>query len=55
MGNAHRYDLQPRKFIQGLLAHADDEQRVYVVAIEPLWRPGKHPRLPHVVTRTGCA
>jgi hypothetical protein len=54
-GNPHWYDLDPCQFIQGLVAHAHDEQRVYVVTIVPLRLPGKHPRLPHIVVRKGCA
>jgi len=54
-GDPRWYDLSPAQFIQGLVAHAAEEQRVYVVTIVPLILPGKHSRLPHIVTREGCA
>jgi len=34
-GNSHWYDLNKGQFIQGLLARHNNEQRVYVVTIEP--------------------
>jgi hypothetical protein len=33
--NSHWFDLQQHEFIQGLLATRDEEQRLYVVTIEP--------------------
>jgi hypothetical protein len=53
--NIHWYDLAPCEFIQGLVAQSGEEQRVYVVTTVPLFAPGKHPRLPHIVRAKGCA
>jgi hypothetical protein len=54
-GYPHWYKLQPHQFIQGLVAHADDKQHVYVVTINQLRRPAKHPRVPRIVSIKGCA
>jgi hypothetical protein len=53
--NIHWYDLAPCEFIQGLVTHSGEEQRAYVVTTVPLFAPGKHPRLPHIVRVRGCA
>ncbi len=34
-GGSHWYDLTPGKWVQGLVAHWDNERRVYVVTITP--------------------
>ncbi len=54
-GCPHWYALEPHQFIQGLVARADDEQHVYVVTIDQLMRPAKHPRVPRIVSIKGCA
>ena len=32
---SHWFDLKQGEWIQGLVAHMDDESRVYVVTVEP--------------------
>jgi hypothetical protein len=39
-GHSHWYDLTQSQYLQGLLAQIYNEQRVYVVTIEPLQRDG---------------
>lgn len=49
-GNSHWYDLNKGQFIQGLLARHNNEQRVYVVTIEPeLEDANIHNRWPRIV------
>ena len=33
--DSHWFDLEEGQFIQGLVAHYNDEQRIYVVTVEP--------------------
>jgi len=33
--NSHWFDLEEGQFIQGLVAHYNDEKRIYVVTVEP--------------------
>lgn len=53
--NLHWYAPAHEDLIQGLSADADDEQRLLVMTEVPLVLPGKHPRLPRIVMRKGCA
>jgi hypothetical protein len=49
-GNSHWYDLNKGQFIQGLIARDNNEQRVYVVTIEPeLEDANIHNRWPRIV------
>ncbi|MCK5647706.1 MAG: hypothetical protein KAI22_02395 [Gammaproteobacteria bacterium] len=32
---SHWFDLEEGQFIQGLVAHYNDEKRIYVVTVEP--------------------
>ena len=33
--DSHWFDLEEVQFIQGLVAHYDDEKRIYVATVEP--------------------
>jgi hypothetical protein len=49
-GQSHWYDLNKGQFIQGLLARNNNEQRIYVVTIEPEIEDAHiHNRWPRVV------
>jgi hypothetical protein len=49
-GQSHWYDLNKGQFIQGLLARNNNEQRIYVVTIEPEIEDAQiHNRWPRVV------
>ena len=55
-GYLHLYALAPHQFVQGLVAHADDKQRIYIVTIDQLMHPPpKHPRVLRIVSIKGCA
>jgi len=49
-GNPHWYDLNKGQYLQGLLARDNNEQRIYVVTIEPEVEDAAiHSRWPRVV------
>jgi hypothetical protein len=49
-GNSHWYDLNKGQFLQGLLARDNNEQRLYVVTIEPEIEDAHiHNRWPRVI------
>ncbi len=45
------YEITKGKYLQGLLAHQEDEYRVYVVTIDPEDLMINHYRWPQVITR----
>ncbi len=47
--NSHWYDLTRGKYIQGLVARSNGEQRVYVITVEPVMNDAVHPRWPRIV------
>lgn len=49
-GVSHWFDLESGQFIQGLLAHIADQQRVYVVTVKPDDEHTVHDRWPRIVT-----
>lgn len=49
-GRSHWYDLTRGQVIQGLVARTGQEQRVYVVTIEPEMPDAVHDRWPRIVT-----
>jgi hypothetical protein len=49
-GNSHWYDLTPGKWVQGLVAHWDNERRVYVVTITPEHEDAVHERWPRILS-----
>jgi hypothetical protein len=51
-GNAHWYEVTRGQWIQGLLAHQDDEYRVYIVTITPALLDVCHDRWPRIVARS---
>jgi hypothetical protein len=53
-GHPHWYALAPHQFIQGLVAHVNDEQWVYVVTIDQLMRH-VNPRVLSTVSIKGYA
>ncbi len=48
-GTSHWYDLTQGKWIQGLVARNDHEQRVYVVTVEPQRDDAAHDRWPRIM------
>jgi len=47
---SHWFELEEGQFIQGLVAHYNDESRVYVVTVEPeLSKQQIHDRWPRVI------
>jgi len=49
-GNSHWYDLNEGQYLQGLLAKDNNEQRIYIVIIEPEVEDANiHSRWPRVV------
>lgn len=48
-GASHWYDLTQGKWIQGLVARNDHEQRVYVVTVEPQRDDAVHDRWPRIM------
>jgi predicted DNA-binding WGR domain protein len=51
-GQSHWYDLNKGQYLQGLLARDGNEQRIYVVTIEPEVEDSHiHNRWPRVVQR----
>ncbi|MEJ1354392.1 MAG: hypothetical protein RPU52_07670 [Candidatus Sedimenticola sp. (ex Thyasira tokunagai)] len=49
-GGSHWYDLTPGKWVQGLIAHWDNERRVYVVTITPEREDAVHDRWPRIMS-----
>ncbi|MES9898908.1 MAG: hypothetical protein ABW148_07785 [Sedimenticola sp.] len=49
-GGSHWYDLTPGKWVQGLVAHWDNERRVYVVTITPEREDAVHDRWPRIMS-----
>ncbi|MGB5225190.1 MAG: hypothetical protein WBN45_14345 [Arenicellales bacterium] len=49
-GHSHWYDLTKGKWLQGLVARDQYEQRVYVVTIEPEMEDAVHERWPRVMS-----
>jgi hypothetical protein len=49
-GHSHWYDLTKGKWIQGLIARDQYEQRVYVVTIEPEMEDAVHNRWPRIMS-----
>jgi hypothetical protein len=49
-GHNHWYDLTPGKWVQGLVAHWENERRVYVVTIIPELADAVHERWPRILT-----
>ncbi len=50
-GNSHWFDITEGKWIQGLVARAGYEQRVYVVTIVPEMADAIHERWPRILSR----
>lgn len=48
-GNTHWYDLTKGKYVQGLVAREGQEQRVYVVTVEPEMADAVHDRWPRIL------
>ena len=48
-GNSRWYDLTKGQYLQGLLAQNGDEQRVYIVTIEPEFEDSHHATWPKIV------
>ncbi|GBE44975.1 hypothetical protein BMS3Bbin11_00054 [bacterium BMS3Bbin11] len=49
-GHSHWYDLTKGKWLQGLVARDQYEQRVYVVTIEPEMEDAVHDRWPRILS-----
>jgi hypothetical protein len=49
-GNNHWFKLTSGQWVQGLVAHHDGEQRVYVVTIHPQMPEAIHTRWPRIVS-----
>jgi len=49
-GQSHWFDITPGKWIQGLVAHWDNERRVYVVTITPEMEDAVHDRWPRILS-----
>ena len=49
-GQSHWFDITPGKWIQGLVAHYDNERRVYVVTITPEMEDAVHDRWPRILS-----
>ena len=47
---SHWFNLEEGQFIQGLLAHWDDECRVYVVTVSPPMQHPVHNRWPRLIS-----
>lgn len=48
-GKVHWYDIVTGQFVQGLLAHSDNEYRVYIVTIVPELLDVCHDRWPRIM------
>jgi hypothetical protein len=49
-GHSHWYELTRGQWIQGLVAHVQHEQRIYVVTIEPEREDAVHERWPRILS-----
>ncbi len=49
-GVSHWFDVTPGKWIQGLIARHEHEQRIYVVTVEPEAENAIHQRWPRIMT-----
>ena len=49
-GHSHWFDLTPGKWVQGLVARWESEQRVYVVTITPELADAIHERWPRILS-----
>ncbi len=49
-GTSHWFDLNKGEFIQGLLVGKDNDQRIYVVTIEPDQKNAIHDRWPRIIS-----
>ena len=49
-GNTHWYDITRGKYLQGLVAREKQEQRIYVVTVEPEMPDAVHDRWPRIVS-----
>ncbi len=49
-GNSHWYDITKGQWIQGLVARAGSEQRIYVVTVEPTMSDAVHERWPRILS-----
>ncbi len=49
-GSSHWYDLTKGKYIQGLIARNGQEQRVYIVTIQPEMADAVHQRWPRIIS-----
>ncbi len=47
---SHWFDLTPGKWIQGLIARNNHEQRIYVVTVEPEAEDAIHQRWPRIMS-----
>lgn len=50
MGQSHWFDLPKGKWIQGLITREGQEQRIYVVTIEPEMEDAVHDRWPRILS-----
>jgi len=50
-GNSHWFDVTEGKWIQGLIAREGQEQRVYVVTVDPEMEDAVHDRWPRIRAR----
>jgi hypothetical protein len=49
-GHSHWFDITSGKWIQGLVAHWNNERRVYVVTITPEMEDAVHERWPRILS-----
>ncbi len=49
-GHSHWFDITSGKWIQGLIAHSNNERRVYVVTITPEMEHAVHERWPRILS-----
>lgn len=49
-GSTRWYDLTKGKYVQGLIAREGNEQRVYVVTVEPEMSNAEHERWPRILS-----
>lgn len=49
-GQSHWFDITSGKWIQGLIAHCNNERRVYVVTITPEMEDAVHERWPRILS-----
>ena len=50
IGNSHWFDLTRGKYIQGLVARNGQEQRIYVVTVDPEMSDAVHERWPRIIS-----